>query len=306
MEPTLREWIETDALPGRRIAGERTLTGGYSNHNVLVTMADGGRFVLRRYLGANRCTVEAALARRLAGVVPVPEVVAVGETSEPVMLSTFVAGRPVTEVIDGPDAAHVGREVGAVLAALGSVTFAAPGFFGGATLEPDGSETTAGLDYFVDRCLREGNADGHLSTAEQDALRDYATEVSPELAALAGSRRLVHADYNPKNLLMQDGKLTAVLDFEYAFSSAPLFDVGNMLRFPRHPDFVAAFVAGFRDGGGELPPHWRELSRALDLYSLADFLTRPVDHRYFARSLDRIRALLSERRAAQRETRGER
>ena len=111
---------------------------------------------------------------------------------------------------------------------------------------------------------------------------------------IAGSSRLVHADYNPKNLLMQGGKVTAVLDFEYAFSSSPLFDVGNMLRFPRRPDFVEGFVAGFRDGGGELPPNWRELSRALDIYSLADFLTRPVEHRYFTRSLERIRAILSE------------
>jgi aminoglycoside phosphotransferase (APT) family kinase protein len=291
MEPTLREWIETEALPGRRMVAERTLTGGYSNHNVLVTMDDGRGFVLRRYLGANRCAVEAALARRLAGVVPVPEVVAADETGksagEPVLLATFVDGVPMGD--------ELGREAGFVLGRLGSVTFGAPGFFADDRLEPDGAEPTLGLDAFVDRCLRDGNAHGHLSPAEQDELRRYAGEATPAVAALAGSRRLVHADYNPKNILAVGDRVTAVLDFEYAFSSSPLFDVGNILRFPRRPGFPESFVAGFRDGGGELPPNWRELSQALDLYSLADFLTRPVEHRYFGRALERIRALLTTR-----------
>jgi hypothetical protein len=57
---------------------------------------------------------------------------------------------------------------------------------------------------------------------------------------------------------------------------------------------VEAFVDGFRDGGATLPEDWRRLSQALDLYSLADLLTRPVEHRYFGRALERIRALLAE------------
>jgi hypothetical protein len=38
---------------------------------------------------------------------------------------------------------------------------------------------------------------------------------------------------------------------------------------------------------------WRQLSRALDLYSLADFLTRPVEHRYFGRAVTCVRAMLT-------------
>ncbi|WP_030440280.1 hypothetical protein [Actinoplanes subtropicus] len=74
MDQPLRSWVEEHALPGRRVAAERDLTGGYSNQNTLITMADGEQFVLRRYRGANACAVEAALAVRLTGVVPIPEV----------------------------------------------------------------------------------------------------------------------------------------------------------------------------------------------------------------------------------------
>jgi len=73
-----------------------------------------------------------------------------------------------------------------------------------------------------------------------------------------------------------------------------LCDVGNMLRFSEEipPDFGAGFIAGFAEAGGALAPDWRELSRALDLFALADLLTRPADHRYFGKALRAVRAQL--------------
>ena len=109
----------------------------------------------------------------------------------------------------------------------------------------------------------------------------------------------MHADYNPKNLLaVRRGgpwAISAVLDWEFAFSGSPLADIGNMLRpRPAVPaDFTAGFIAGYREAAGRLPPDWREISEALDLYALADFLTRPPDHRYSGQAVALIRARLS-------------
>jgi aminoglycoside phosphotransferase (APT) family kinase protein len=305
LESPLRDWIEKVALPGATVTGARSLTGGYSNDNRLVTLADGREFVLRRYLGSNTCAVEAALAQRLAGTVGVPEVVAAdpdgSEAGEPVLLSVFVPGRLLGDVLADPavaDALELGEQAGRALAAIGSVAFAAPGFFSDASLTPGppGMEPTAGVDAFVAQCLEEGNAAGHLSDDEQRALLRFAGEAAPGLAVLHGSRQLVHADYNPKNILVdrRDGgwRITAVLDWEFAFSSSPLFDIGNMLRDPRPSGFAGAFADGFVAGGGRLPSDWRRLSRALDLYSLADLLKRPVGHRYFGRAVERIRTLI--------------
>ncbi|WP_250030237.1 phosphotransferase family protein [Paractinoplanes maris] len=302
MEPAITAWVEGIARPGQRIIESRALTGGYSNDNTVLTMTGGERYVLRRYLRGNKCALEAALARRLTGVVPVPDVVAADPTGEaagePVLLSAFVPGVPVSD-LDATDLAGIGRDVGATLARIGAVEFAAPGFFAGGRLEPDGAEPAEGLDLWVDRCLTEGNAAGHLTDEEQQAVRRWARDAAPELSTLKGSRRLVHSDYNPKNLLATrtpDGRwrVAAVLDWEFAFSSSPLVDIGNMLRFPRPPAFTDAFLAGFQEAGGALPPNWRRLSQALDLFALADFLTRPVDHRYFGKAVDRIRVMLGE------------
>lgn len=306
LEPAISRWIETVALPGRRIVAARPLTGGYSNENVRILVDGDESYVLRRYRRVNACAVETALAGRVGGVVPVPAVVAAdpdgGRAGEPVLLMTFMPGRPMSEVLPGLSAdetAELGRSTGAALAAIGTVSFGSPGFFSGGDLRPGppGAEPTEGLPQFVERCLEEGNAEGHLTPGEQRALIRYAETAAPLLAGLRGARQLVHSDFNPKNLLAapRDGgwRVTAVLDWEFAFSSSPLFDVGNLLRQERPPGFADAFRHGFTESGGSLPPDWRRLSQALDLYALADFLTRPPGHRYFKRSVEIIRELLA-------------
>jgi aminoglycoside phosphotransferase (APT) family kinase protein len=99
--PRLRDWLSGTALSGTAPAGRRLvratrLSGGYRNDNIALTTGTGERYVLRRYPLANACAVEAALAARLAGVVPVAEVVAADPdgtaAGEPVLLSRFVSG----------------------------------------------------------------------------------------------------------------------------------------------------------------------------------------------------------------------
>jgi Ser/Thr protein kinase RdoA (MazF antagonist) len=140
-------------------------------------------------------------------------------------------------------------------------------------------EPSAGLPEWVDRCLAAG-ADRVLDAPERDGLRRLAGRVAPRLDAVRGARCLVHADFNPKNLMARfaHGRwtVTAVLDWEFAFSGSPLFDAGNMLRSPDAlpPPFADGFVAGLRAGGAALPDGWADLARDLDLFSLADLLSR--------------------------------
>jgi aminoglycoside phosphotransferase (APT) family kinase protein len=296
-EPTL-DWLAHDALPGRHITRAGTLSGGYRNDNVLLVTDSGERYVLRRYPRRNICAVEEALAARLRGVVAVPEVVAAdpsgARAGEPALLPRFVAGTMLSEALPGSSpevASRLGRAVGEALAAVGSVSFPYPGFFDDAGLIPTEVEPTAQLAAFVDDRLANGNAHGVLTVAEQDGLRRLAAEYEAVLADVAGARQLVHADYNPKNILVDAESVVAVLDWEFAFSSTPLFDIGNMLRFAAFypPGYIDGFIAGFEGNGGELPRRWRRVSEGLDLYALADFLTRPPDSRYFRKAVALIR-----------------
>jgi len=337
----MTRWLG-EVLPGERVTAATPLTGGYSNSNTRLVTAAGRSYVLRRYLpgrgGAardetaqqrpvraaaeaeRRCAVEAALAGRLRGVAPVAEVAAADpggtQAGEPVLLSRHVPGVMLRTALAEPDAsqeehAALGREAGRALAAIGSVGFERAGFFGDGTLTPAAEGMPASLAEFVDDCLARGNAREALDPAEVAGLRSLAAAWTPLAARADGDSRLVHSDYNPKNLLVArhggvshgargaggGWSVTAVLDWEFAFSGSPLHDVGNMLRFTSEipPAFAAAFTGGFGAAGGRLPADWREISRALDLYALAELLTRPAGHRYFGKAVAAIRERLTGR-----------
>jgi len=300
--PELERWLDA-VLPGQWVTGRERLSGGYRNRNTRLDLNDGESVVLRQYDAdeASRiCDVEAALLKRLRGVAPVPVLVAAEPSGtaagQPALLTEFVPGQPLAAALAEPgDHAGLGRAAGRALAAIGTVTFARPGFFGDGSLEPSAADLPGGLPGFVDQCLAAGPAPGVLSAAELAGLRALAQAGQPFAAEAAGARQLVHSDFNPKNLLVApDGSVAAVLDWEFAFSGSPLHDVGNMLRFEQPPGFADGFAEGFAAGGGDLPPDWREISAALDLFALADLLTRPASHRYFGKAVSAVRARLAD------------
>jgi len=68
----------------------------------------------------------------------------------------------------------------------------------------------------------------------------------------------------------------AIVDWEFACSGTPFFDVGNLLRPPVGllPAFVDGFVDGYQGGGGSLPPDWKRLGELSDLFAWIEFLGR--------------------------------
>ncbi|BCJ33039.1 hypothetical protein Athai_05420 [Actinocatenispora thailandica] len=290
---------------GAPIVAVRALTGGYRNRNVLARTARGHRYVLRRYRDGAACAVEAALAARLADTaVPVPPPVfadpAGALLGDPLLVSGFVPGTPADRVIGfgtAEDAAGIGAAMGETLAAIGTVRFAEPGFFG-PDLTVSGGPVATGLAEFVAGQLPDGNAAAAFSPAELDALRDLARRSAPLVETVRAEARLVHCDYNPKNVLaVRDAggwRLSAVLDWEFALSGSPMFDLGNALRFAadRPAGYAERLVAAFRAAGGLLPDDWRAVSAAVDLFALVQFLNRPTDHRYFAKSVALLRRRL--------------
>lgn len=298
----VEQWLAR-ALPGQRVVRRQTLAGGYRNGNTLLVTDTGGRYVLRRYRRADACAVETALARRLAGVVPVAPVVAAdvdgAAAGEPVLLCRFMPGELVGDLLPGlaaDDAARLGEAVGDALAAIGTVAFPGPGLLGPDLMPaaPDGWDLPA----FLAACLARHHPDHGWTREEGERLLAFGVRKAGVLEAVAGSRQLVHSDFNPKNLLAAPGPsgwtVTAVLDWEFAFSGSPLSDVGNMTRFAEDypPSYAAGFLRGFQRSGGDLPADWREISQALDLYALADLLTAPASD-VSRRAVARMRRLIA-------------
>lgn len=85
-------------------------------------------------------------------------------------------------------------------------------------------------------------------------------------------RQLVHGDFNPGNILVHNGEISGVLDWEYAHSGSRYMDIANLLRSMGQaaaPDIER----GMAEGGAPLPPDWLKLAALIDLSSHLEFLT---------------------------------
>ena len=84
-----------------------------------------------------------------------------------------------------------------------------------------------------------------------------------EIAPFDRETRLVHGDFNQRNLIVKEvaGRwiVAAVLDWEFAVSGSPLMDVGNFLRYdvPGRSQAEPHFSSGYVEASGVLPTNWR-------------------------------------------------
>lgn len=266
-----------------------SMSGGERRDTYRVVDAAGRRYVLKLDRDASSLEKEVAVADLVGERVPVPTIVATDLAGDlagvPLTVSAYTDGESLDEALAGAgddEAVAIGGAVGRTLAGIGRFTFDGPGLLG-ATLEPVPLDASLS-DLLVDtgeRVLRQDEPREALGGPVADGFQALLQEAAPSLEPVATQAALVHSDFNGKNLVLarsEDGnpEVAAVLDWEFSFAGPPLADVGNMLRRQeRLPmPFVDAFVAGFEEGGGALPPGWRSIGAALDALALLDFLDR--------------------------------
>lgn len=288
------------AFPGRRVRLHEIMTGGLANtlykvqlHNVTQPL------VVRLYTrDPLACRKEIELYQRVHERVPLPELfyADLDATLHEIAytITAYIAAPTLREVLKGGDRADQASAMyaaGATLAAIGSYTFDRPGFFGpGLKIVQPLDWGADALAWYIDHCLDNGGA-AVLGPELAAQMRRFVQNYAPLLDALPTVNALVHADYNEPNILVQQHgdrwEVAAVLDWEFACSGPPLYDIGNMLRNENRwgPEFARNFVQGFAENGGTLPTNWRAIARLLDLISLGDFLTRATPGDAMARDI---------------------
>ena len=82
---------------------------------------------------------------------------------------------------------------------------------------------------------------------------------------------LVHGDFNPTNILISEGLVSGILDWEFSHSGCPWMDVGNLLR---HTDAALRpeIARGLEAGGMTLSADWQPWARLADLSAHLQFL----------------------------------
>jgi homoserine kinase type II len=207
-----------------------------------------GAYVLRVYRNtadAERVGYEHALLRALQGAglpfaVPCPVPTPAGATAVPVpgdpgrppalaaLFPRLVGGPPDTRDLGQVRAA--GAALGALHGALAGVVVAPPGAQATAVtlLGPDPAQPGAPVPA-GDPLRLEGLPLAAGQRARLDALFDGLRAAAPPLYA-ALPRQVIHWDFEPTNVLMVDGRVAAVLDFEFATPDLRAMDVARGLH----------------------------------------------------------------------------
>lgn len=240
-----------------RVETVEPVSGGFVNDVFRVN----NRVVLRRWTRPGAAQLElAAIEEARKDGIPVPEVLAAA--GERAVLS-WVDGVRADQV---PQDRALGRTLGELAAQVAERTREAAGEL----TWQDGWHITPWL------------ATGTEMLAE---LVGEATDAPPGWAELALAHEVdgetdpvrVHADLNPKNVLLRpDGRVAALLDWEFTFAGPHATDLGNLLRFEPRDEPPTPFGMGVREGSGADEETVRR-GRELDLLSLAQFLAPRED-----------------------------
>jgi aminoglycoside phosphotransferase (APT) family kinase protein len=313
----LSELVEP-AFPGRQVAEIAVLTTGLANTNIRFRLnGDSAAYVLRlhtreaaaaqRELDLMTHLSSSAVASGVLSAIPRAPLVYSDPAPQrgecPYSIWGFVEGTLLQELFMSLGSAELVGAAGAcgsVLASLSAQRFDRCGELGPRleVVKEYGSPSrfVAGA---VHQALFRGRAGQRLGAPLRDDLWRAVERASPRLAVIDDRYTLVHGDYKRSNILMQRSaagwRVSAVLDWEFAFAGPPLVDVGLFLRAGEAlpAGFREAFAAGYREAGGELPADWLPLSRLVDLLSQVTFLDDARDRpRVFAETTEVVKETL--------------
>ncbi len=300
------------AFPRPRLFASEPLGDGLRNTNIKLYLdAPPEPVVLRIYEhDPSLCQKELDLMRLVCGAVPVPEVIyaapAGWEDLPPFTFARWIDGigfRELKRTGDAQDIAQAARAAGEILAGIGRFSFPKPGWLSsGPSVGAPLLDGVNPIPRFVDLCLASANLRSRMPAELRDHTHALVWSCAAEYARLDAECRLVHGDFNKRNVLMRRAagrwQVAAVLDWEFAVSSSPLADAGSFLRYERaaRPLLEPHFSAGFQDAGGHLPHHWRRLARLIDLAALCESLTHDrLPETVVAELVELVRATIEDR-----------
>lgn len=267
------------------------LRGGFSNTNYKITAENGKRYVLRlcREQGS-KVQAEYDILLSLNTKIPIPPPLGFidfdSKIEKTIILMEYVEGVPLYAVEDSmtnKELLILSQELGSILAKIHSIHFNKSGFLGENLKVVDEWESfpAATMEYFIE-CLDDPIFAKRLTCIEITKLRKFIKKHFKLLAQTDFKNSLVHADFNSKNIIVKRSEkyawtVSAIIDWEFAFSGSPFIDLGNFFRFKSEipPYCERTFVEAYNQSSNTpLPSNWYEIASYLDLMAMFSFLRR--------------------------------
>lgn len=280
--------IITPAFPNKRVFAAERIGTGLSNSNYKIHLEGSVQpYVVRLFRGDGEIAdKELAISQLVRQNVPVADFIYADMSC-----STFHKPWAVLEWKEGfllrdvfrngtlQDITSAAASAGSILANIHAYKFHGSGFFGkNLKINYAFSMNSESFLSFIEQSLFRNQCGKWLGEELTQALWSFCQTYSSLLSESRESPVLVHSDYNGLNILMQHGptgcSVSAVLDWEDAFSWNRHADLANMLRYEEDGSiFEKHFIRAYQEQGAVLEDNWKLLSKLEDLVALCDMLT---------------------------------
>ncbi len=283
LEKPIIENMLRHAFPNQKLSSYEIISGGCANLNFKLSCVNNpAPLILRIYMRDKDAAYrEQKLSALLKNCIPVPEIYFVGDVDDyRFAVVEYKHGTPLRELLLSGKIENIQdtmMDVGSALAKIQSHRFPQSGFFDKALFIRDSITQEFCLTY-TKKCLEHPTTIKKISQENISKIHQH-LEKFQFLFPDHTQHNLVHADFDPANILVQHiqgkWKISAILDWEFAFSGSTLCDVANMLRYAHQmpSEYEKAFLHGLQREGVELPENWRISIFLLNLLSLLDCLT---------------------------------
>lgn len=260
------------------------ISGGCANINILAELnISDSPVILRVYLrDKDSAYREQKISSLLSKKLPVPAFYHVGQyDGYTFALVEYLAGQTLRDFLlecQRPNIGDIMFKVGKSLGEISNIKFPMSGFFD-EELEIKHITTPESLLQFCDDCLGNKNVKGSLPQNQRNQLKNVFVAYKNLLIERC-ERNLVHADFDPANILVIEGaegiELSGILDWEFSFSGSTLWDVASMIRYAHQMphEYQSSFLHGLSSNGYILPSSWEKTVCLLNIISMLDCLAR--------------------------------
>ncbi len=296
IEPSRLEKIVAFAFARQKVISFELMGSGCVNLNIKVELEGANEpYLLRIYL-RNKASafIEKKLGEFLKIEVPIPQVFTIGLFEELLFsIVQFKNGTPLTDVLskgEEIDIEPIMKKIGLYVAKIQAHRAPQAGYFN-KNLEL--SEVFIGdfMNNSTKMLLQNPVIKRQISEKNRNRIESILTRLG-HFFPDQKQNHLVHGDLDPSNILVEQRKgkweISAIIDWENAFSYSPLWDVAHLLRFAHQVDdtYTTSLLQGLKEGGVQLPEGWPIIVHLINLSCFLNILNgSPPEFRPRSRDL---------------------